>query len=145
MSLRQRVDAFHRTGEGREALERDLAAFPRREWFMDWWLPTSPLERYDADVVAMLYEDPRDLWKQVRTPALVIWGESDNAVPAARSHDVIREALLSAGNRDHLMRIFPGASHGLTLPGKEGAPWTWRMAPGAYELVAEWIRSRATR
>lgn len=52
MVLRRRVDAFHRTRLGREELEADLAAFPPRDYFMDWWLPTPPLERYDADVVA---------------------------------------------------------------------------------------------
>jgi pimeloyl-ACP methyl ester carboxylesterase len=145
MTLRRRLDAFHRTGEGRAALERDLAAFPRREWFMDWWLPAPPIERYDADVVAMLYEEPRELWKEVRTPALVIWGEADAAVPAARSHQVIRGALRVASNRNRLMRIFAGASHGLTLPGVDDVPWTWRMAPGAYELIAEWIRARVAR
>ena len=60
-------------------------------------------------------------------------------------HQVIRGALRVASNRNRLMRIFAGASHGLTLPGVDDVPWTWRMAPGAYELIAEWIRARVAR
>ena len=139
MALRRRVEEFHRTGRNREALERDLAAFPRPDYFMDWWLPVPPLERYDEDVMRMLYEDPRELWIRVQVPVLVVWGEADQAVPATASHAVIESALDAARNHDRLLRVFPGASHGLTLPGRPEEPWTWRMAPGAYELIAEWI------
>ena len=44
------------------------------------------------------------------------------------------------------IKVFPGADHGLSLPGRQQLPdgaWVpWQWAPGYIETMSRWIRSR---
>jgi hypothetical protein len=57
--------------------------------------------------------------------------QDTNAVDAERN---MRAALLSAGNKDFLLRIFPTANHPL-----QEMPSRSRMAPGVFGTLRAWL------
>lgn len=83
-------------------------------------------------------------WQQVTAPALLVFGESDQLVPARRSAARIAEAYLSGqGNRLHT-EFFKGADHGFRVTTKRGERFAWpRSAPGYPNAVVDWV-SRVT-
>lgn len=87
--------------------------------------------------------DPTVALRAVRVPALVIFGESDLVVDAARNAPLMEAALRAGGNRDVTVRIFPRADHNLRIPGgrqPDGRFDFARVAPGFLALMTEWIR-----
>jgi dienelactone hydrolase len=91
--------------------------------------------------------DPLPWWREVRVPVLLVFGEQDQRVPAARSAAAIETALRQAGNPDVVVRTFPRASHVLktTRPPSpaQGRRWDWpRQAPGYLDACVTWVQER---
>lgn len=127
-----------------------------------WGMMYSTLQLVDAGVMPSMagvpgfwfhsldpHLDPYDQWSQVDQPVLAIWGETDCQVPSADSLPVFQEALRAGGNTDFTLRVFPGASHGMTLVdpcahelGMHGHGARFRYAPGFFSMLAEWTLSR---
>ena len=132
------------TGRNIEAVQAEADLLPEEDWTevlpipagydeLQWW-------RRNADF------GKGTLWKGIDCPVLLLYGERDTAVPPLKSGPMIRELLLSSGNRDVTMRLFRGADHRLEASsGFVDNRWRWpRMADGYVETVEEWLRMVAT-
>jgi dienelactone hydrolase len=146
-ALRKRVYDFARTGVADSGLPAALEAVHDRPWFRLSALPyplnataASPGERQ------FLLFEPVPTWKKVAVPVLALWGGEDQSVPAPRSRALIEEALLSAGNSDHTLVLYPAGDHSLRIVRDKDAPWDFpRVVPGARDFMAEWLRERRFR
>ncbi|NUP71774.1 MAG: alpha/beta fold hydrolase [Gemmatimonadaceae bacterium] len=92
--------------------------------------------------------DPVEWWRRLRVPVLLVYGESDELVPARESAVRLERALRAAGHPDVTVRIYPGANHVIKLVASPLAPagtsWSWPvLAPGYLNGVVEWMRSRS--
>jgi dienelactone hydrolase len=144
--LRRRIYEFARTGTADAGLAAALEAVHDQPWFRLSALP------YPLNVTAVspgerqfLLFEPVPAWKKVDVPVLALWGGQDPSVPAARSRTIIEEALVSAGNRDHTLVLYPAGDHGLRIVRDKSAPWDFpRVVPGVRAFVAEWVREHTS-
>jgi hypothetical protein len=83
-----------------------------------------------------LDRDQAVAWERVRCPVLAVWGERDTTFPIPEVVARTEAALARAGNRDVMVRVFPGAEHGIK------SVETGAFAPGYLELIASWTRER---
>jgi pimeloyl-ACP methyl ester carboxylesterase len=94
--------------------------------------------------------DPASYWERVKVPALLLFGASDDKVPANTSAERTREALRRAGNTRHTIKIFPGADHGImptpnpatSEKGSAGANKGTNFAPGFLDTMTDWLREQ---
>jgi pimeloyl-ACP methyl ester carboxylesterase len=84
---------------------------------------------------------PAPVLERVRCPVLAIFGEHDQVVPVPESVAGFEQALARAGNRDVVVKVFPGADHALRLTGTTERPAPF--APGYLDVMAEWVLERA--
>jgi len=84
--------------------------------------------------------DPLAWWSRVKVPVLLVYGANDQRVPAEESAKRIAAALRRAGNKDVIVRLYPGADHTFRLPpGPSGWPAT---APGYVSDLIGWLAKR---
>jgi pimeloyl-ACP methyl ester carboxylesterase len=100
----------------------------------DWHRILARGDRLSADL------DPVFSWKEVRQPALLIYGAEDRVVPPDDSAAMITEALHRGGNRDCAVVILPQADHNLMLVAAGEKP---SLAPELMETVSRWVLERA--
>jgi dipeptidyl aminopeptidase/acylaminoacyl peptidase len=133
MEALARVDDYVRRGGDQRELQATLDEAWRRPWASRTTLPRrvpSPeeirtwLRWRDLDL------DPSIYWERITVPALVLFGELDDVVPARASAARIEAALKRAGNRDVTIRIFPKASH------------TIQPAPEFLDVMLDWAAQR---
>jgi dienelactone hydrolase len=95
-----------------------------------YWAFSSRIAKYD----------PIAHWRRVRIPTLVVFGESDERVPARTSIDRIR-----AAHRPYDLRIlsFPNADHNFRQPSPERS-WP-RSAPGYPERLIDEVKGMLAR
>ena len=91
--------------------------------------------------------DPVEWWRRLRVPVLLVYGQSDELVPARESAARLERTLRDAGHPDVTLRTYAGANHVIKLVASPLAPagndWTWPvLAPGYMEGVVEWMKSR---
>jgi len=143
-SLRKRLYGLARSGVSDPDLPAALEVAHSVPWFKDSALPyTLSVSSVSPGERRFLTFEPLPAWEKVSVPVLAIWGGRDIEVPAARSRDLIEAALARAGNHDHTLVLYPAADHALRIVRETGAPWDFpRTAPGARELIAEWLRER---
>lgn len=94
--------------------------------------------------------DPVEWWHRLRAPVLLVYGESDELVPARESAVRLEHALRAAGHPDVTVRLYPGANHVIKLVASPlapaGANWSWPvLAPGYLDGMIEWMRDHAAR
>ena len=96
--------------------------------------------------------DPATAARQVRTPVLIVQGETDRQVPPAQAQ-LLANAFRSGGNRDVTVRMFPATDH-LFLADSSGAfadatgalrytklP-SLRVRPEVLGTIADWLSDR---
>jgi dienelactone hydrolase len=88
--------------------------------------------------------DPTRVWRRVRQPVLLLYGDRDRVVPPKVSAALIAEALERAGNRASSVRVFAGANHAMVLA--EGGFTTFidyhrgvDHAPGYFDTMTAWM------
>lgn len=59
--------------------------------------------------------DPTRVWRRVRQPVLLVYGDRDRVVPPQASATIVADALERAGNRAYSVRVIPGANHAMVL------------------------------
>lgn len=155
-SEREIVDAieFHRRlvryavdREGRDALE---SAFDR-------WRDAPWMERYGFQAVpppeapywdrfrGVLTVDPRERFRRIDVPVLIVLGERDERIPVDKHRPAFEVAGRAAGNDDFIVEVMPDATHGLLVaregPDGESLPFD-QFAPDFHDLVVEWVAER---
>lgn len=145
--LNRQLAGWLRSGASRDALDAELTRVIDQPWRRASSLPA---RLPDSPAVEGWYWrgrtlDPIPLWRSLRVPVLVVFGEADELLPAPVSARRIRNALREGGNRDATVRVFPAANHVLRrLPLVAGGEWDWpKSAPGYLESVASWIVAHA--
>lgn len=152
MTVINSLHDFVRTDENRESIQRVLDDAWTRRWASVINIPrTAPTDAERRTWIQWrhLDTDPQAVWRRVKCPALLIWGERDLIVPVELSVNRIREALTAAGNQDVTVKIFPGADHNFRLPAGVRADtngkWDFpRSTPGFMETVLDWIQKRVS-
>jgi hypothetical protein len=92
--------------------------------------------------------DPTRVWRRVRQPVLLLYGDRDRAVPPQASATIIASALERAGNRAYSVRIFGGANHAMVLASDRFTTFVdyhrgVEHPPGYFDTMTEWMRQPA--
>ena len=128
-----------RTGEGWAKFSKAQQDIVESDgsWIFQSRGPFTSLEQLRWDWDHILTFDPTVALRQVQCPVLAVFGELDPLTPATRTAENMRRVLTQAGHKDFTARIFPRAGHSLSeLPERN------RMAPGVFETLGSWLRTR---
>jgi hypothetical protein len=145
-TLQQRVNAYTRTGAGREELGAALRVAQKSEWYKFADLPDSlapESQRAASWWFRHLDLDPRDAWNRVRVPVLAVFGADDTNSELTRSVARLDSAFRVSGNADHTTRVFPQAGHDLRVSPRRGEPFRWPHYPAGFpDEITEWLTRR---
>jgi hypothetical protein len=128
-----------RGAKPREELKVAIAGAQHESW-LNWleipgedsWIWTIYPKRGNVNTL--------DFWQRIRAPVLLVYGERDQLVPVDESLARIEEAL--GPTATYAGFIIPNAQHNLTIqPESKGKFFWWRAAPGATQLMADWVLS----
>lgn len=87
--------------------------------------------------------DTLPVWRQVRAPVLLIYGQKDALEPVDATIREITGAL-DASHTPYTALIVPGAVHNLTIqPDDKGPFFWWRQAAGVVEADVDWVARQA--
>jgi uncharacterized protein len=128
-----RVDEYVRRGGVEQTLQSFLDEAWRKTWAAQTTLPRRVPNSEEIHTWLRwrnLDLDPVSYWQQIKVPALVMFGELDDVVPAQTSAERIAAALRLAGNRDVTIKIFPKANH------------TIQQAPDFLDTMLDWTVKR---
>jgi pimeloyl-ACP methyl ester carboxylesterase len=131
---------FARTGQGWDHLATVLEAARDKKWF-PLLRTRMPRTHWFWKFLSLFTYDPGPALNQIKCPVLGIFGELDYSTPVKPTVKRMEEFLKMAGNRDVTIRIFPRASHGLTV--KEGAIDV--LVAGYWDTLTDWLLSRIKR
>jgi dienelactone hydrolase len=84
--------------------------------------------------------------RRIHQPVLAIFGETDVETPPRASAAIWAQELAAGGNRDHAVRLFSHATHGMLRSDRpfEVLPES-RLAPGYLKSTIQWIASHTHR
>lgn len=123
-------------GAPRSELDRVWEAARDRPWAFQPPPPSDPYWSFSRRIASY---DSSVYWRRVKAPALLLFGERDERVPARPSAARIAEAYLGGGGTRLEVLIFPHADHGYRLP-QHGEHFAWpQTAPGYPAQMIEWI------
>ncbi len=83
--------------------------------------------------------------RQLHQPVLAIFGDQDVQVDWRTSMRTYREAFALAGNQALTIKVFEHAGHNLYRNGDSNSDQGSRFTDGYIELMANWLRDRATQ
>jgi pimeloyl-ACP methyl ester carboxylesterase len=88
--------------------------------------------------------DSLPVWRAVRAPTLLIYGEKDALGPVDQDIAETSDAL-AASNTPFAAFIVPNAQHNLTIqPEPHGPFFWWHQAPGVIDTVVAWVKQQGT-
>ncbi len=90
----------------------------------------------------LLDHDAAAVLRQVRCPALAIFGAEDGAFDSRGSAAIFAQAFREGGNRSATVAILPGANHRMQVRQADGSMQT---APGFQALVSGWLAQQLAR
>jgi uncharacterized protein len=124
-------------------LETAGAPFRDQEWYK--WLAIPPEDSYLWTWYPKIGNlDTLVFWRQVRAPALLVYGERDQLEPVDESLATI-EASLDNVHTPYTALIVPNAQHNLTVQPKPNEPFFWwKSAPGIIDLAVAWVQHETT-
>jgi hypothetical protein len=131
------VDAARGT-KSIDAFEREADLHKKASWY--GWMEFPPRDSWVWSWAKLNDNfDTLPLWRKVRVPVLLVYGEKDALVPVRESIAKIGGAL-DTSHTPHDAAIIPGAQHNLTIqPDDKGPFFWWHGAPGATEKVVNWV------
>ncbi len=136
---------FARTGQGWNEYEAARDKVVARMGRAPDDFPDSPDDPYWQTIRAFYFYDPAPALRELRTPALALFGELDDNIVADKNQKAWESALRSGGNLDYTLRILPGTDH-LMLEAKTGnnaeMPTMDRFAPAYFSTVQGWLAKR---
>lgn len=141
MELLSRLQRFALDGTGYDSLVAYAASGNGTSWRREVPLDTIPARdaTYWRTYRGMLDVDPAEYYRMLHIPILVVLGEADDRILAARHSPVFRS--FNAPGRDVTVWVIPGASHGLLL----GANGSGGYPPGLHDRIATWVAETAAR
>lgn len=86
--------------------------------------------------------DPAPLLRSLRIPVLLLYGEDDTVVPPRENVPEMRRLL---SETDLTVVTFPRANHAVEVPAGPDPSGQWRFprkAPGYFDAIRDWLRSR---
>jgi pimeloyl-ACP methyl ester carboxylesterase len=84
----------------------------------------------------LVQHDPAPVLANLHCPVLAIFGAEDRTVPVDQSVAEFEHGMAKARNYDLMVRIFPGANHGMRVD------TAGTLAPGYLESIAQWVLDR---
>ena len=145
MALMALQYTFARTGEGWDEYAAARAALAARMGTPPASLPGTRDDPYWAVMRRLYFYDPAPALRQLQQPVLALFGERDNNIVAERNRAAWEAALEAGGNRDHTLRIVPGANHAM-LEARVGnnaeMASLQRFVPVYFSTVTGWLASR---
>jgi pimeloyl-ACP methyl ester carboxylesterase len=134
---------FARTGNGweayataREKLATRMGAPPETAF------PSTPGHPQWQVIKRTYFYDPVPTLRQLKVPALAMWGELDNNITAEKNKPAWDAALEAAGNRDYTLVVIPRANHAM-LEAKVGSnaevKSLQRFAPSYFTTLEDWL------
>jgi uncharacterized protein len=128
--------AYH--GAPRARLDSLALAFEAKSWRFPLPDSTSSYWSFSRRIAGY---DPLGRWRAVQVPVLLLYGSTDQRVPAAASVQAIRDAL-AAGHHDRpTVCVYAGADHTERIR-RPGDVWP-RNADGYLEDMVAWLRVAA--
>jgi pimeloyl-ACP methyl ester carboxylesterase len=127
-----------------EAFEKASAPYRETAWYK--WMEFPPRDSWVWAWAAKTANfDTLPVWRKVRVPVLLIYGEKDALVPPDESIAGIGSELARSGT-PYAAFIVPSAVHNLTIQPDPKEPFFWwHQAPGVVDTVVDWIGARAGR
>jgi uncharacterized protein len=124
-----------------DAFEKAAAPYRGTDWYK--WMEFPPRDSWVWGWAAKTANfDTLPVWRKVRAPVLLIYGEKDALVPPGESIASIG-AELAKSNTPYAAFIVPGAVHNLTIqPDANGPFFWWHQAPGVVDTVVDWVKAR---
>jgi len=130
-------------GTGRDTLIAVHRAATAAPWAAYVTLPRSPLPEQPPLGAGEFYRyDPLPALKELRCPALFVFGKSDAFVPVERSVPIIKTALVRHSHPDSQLTVLPRTGHGMwetDIDSRDALPLAHRHGPGYWQLLAEWL------
>ncbi len=97
----------------RAAISHELIAQKDARWFSPAELPPQLAgELPPRGALELLFFDPAPVWRKLKVPALVVWGDKDNVVPVEKSRQIIERMQAEAGNEKLKVQVFRDVDHG---------------------------------
>jgi uncharacterized protein len=124
-----------------QKLAKELRSYKKERWFESAALPDSLSVRCpENSVMELLFKDPLEIWKKVKVPVYLVWGEEDEVVPVKKGISIV-ETLKRSGNGGVTAKWIPGVDHSIMKVNKTGA-WDFPREPATYfTAMAEWINN----
>jgi pimeloyl-ACP methyl ester carboxylesterase len=132
------IDVAYR-GKDRKLLDAMAVKFNNRSWF---FAPPPPDNSYWPLQEQIAAFSPREYWRQIKAPVLLVYGAHDERVPPRASADAIEAALKLGGNRNVTLKMYSNADHTFTIvdPPKKGG-WP-KHEPDYAEILVNWVLSQ---
>jgi len=124
-----------------DAFEKAAAPYRGTDWYK--WMEFPPRDSWVWGWAAKTANfDTLPVWRKVRAPVLLIYGEKDALVPPDESIAAIGAELARSGT-PYAAFVVPGAVHNLTIqPDANGPFFWWHQAPGVVDTVVDWVKAR---
>ena len=132
--VRAIVDVAYR-GKPRAELDLLAAQFKDRAWY---FAPPPSDNSYWSFSRRIAAYEPATYWRQVKVPVMLLFGERDKRVPAAKSSKAIVDALHAGGNAGVTLHIIPKADHTFSLPSPAGG---WPRRVEIEDVMTAWARA----
>jgi dienelactone hydrolase len=130
-----------RTGKDWPELQSIIGKASGEAW-LGYTAPPNNLERLQQTYRAIMTYDPVPAFEKLHIPILAMWGGKDTFVPVARTVAAFKGAMVKAGNKNYVIKIYPNGSHSL-LETQTGSPSTGgketNWPPGRWELETDWL------
>jgi dienelactone hydrolase len=130
-----------RTGQGWEQIQKIMAEARGDSW-LAYTNPPATLERLRQVYELTMTYDPVPALEKLKIPVLAVWGAKDTYLPVPETIKVFERAMAEAGNRDYVVKLYPGGNHSM-LVSETGSPSTGgkerSFVAGLWELKADWL------
>lgn len=137
---------FARTGKGWDEYENALKRTQGEEWLP--YLAAIPTKddpdwQFGRKILAF---EPIKVLEKVRCPIIIVLGSLDwNYLNELKEESITGKALRRGGNKDYLVRVFPGANHALWAAqtgGTKEFPFLKRYAARYFTAQLDWLLKR---
>jgi pimeloyl-ACP methyl ester carboxylesterase len=144
LHLYKHAIAYARSGEGWDALKREIDADSTKEWA--FFGADTPSDFWFFDQIRLFFaHDPLPVLRDLNVPLLVIFGGKDELGPPLASQIGQLLAAMRASGKESQLEIFPNAGHDLRTVPDKAQSWDFgRFAPGYLPTLRSWVEAHTT-